>query len=71
MKKPELARLLRPSPPETFPPNVVATYDEEHNIVRYRKDIYDQLEPIDKARVRNLRDKYLELATTEPSYFSK
>ena len=72
MKKPELARLYRPSPPEFFShPDIVAELDAEKNIVFYRKDVFETLSPIDKSRVLFLRDKYLVLATTEPSYFSK
>lgn len=71
MKDVRLARLLRPCAPSDFPPNIVATYDKEHNIVRYNKEVFDTLSPMDQSKVRNLTDKYLELATAEPAYFNK
>jgi hypothetical protein len=39
----KLARLYRPSPPETFPePDIVAMLDEERNIVFFRQDLFDE-----------------------------
>lgn len=61
-KKKELARILRAMPPESFPEDVIATYDKENNLVCYNKEIFDTLPYVQKRQVYYLNQPYLAFA---------
>lgn len=60
-----LARLLRPQPPEYFASSsVIALLDRNNNIVHYNKEIVDDLPWVEKRKVYFLEERALEIATT-------
>ena len=68
----KIARLYRPSPPETFPePDIIAMLDAERNIVFFRQDLFDKMSDIDQSKVYRMNEKYLRFAPVEPEYFKK
>ena len=61
-----LARLFRPSPPEFFPsPTIVASLDEERNIVFINTTLFDTLDDNQKRRIYNISSPFIELAPAE------
>lgn len=61
-KPTELARLYRPVDQSFFPaPNIIATFDQEKNLVYFDRDAYDTLGPEVQRAILRLDTTYLEI----------